>query len=122
VHVIINTAAYAAAPRGLEKAPGVRSRRGTVYNLRCLYNMDLRLLLRMRRPGFRVLLELVRSDLETNNEMAVHPSRPPIPMESRLVLAFRILAVDSYSDVIFAFGIGRSTVYTIYHQVSHGGY
>ncbi|KAK1860521.1 hypothetical protein I4F81_003110 [Pyropia yezoensis] len=82
--------------------------------LATLADADFRLLLRMDRDTFWALFDLVRSSLETNEEMAILSSGQPIPPECRLALALRVLAGASYLDCMLAFGAGRSTVFTLF--------
>jgi len=82
--------------------------------------MDFRSHFRMWHPDSWARLELGRSDLETNDDMVVLLSG--ILMEIRVALALWILAGGSCFDVMFAFVVGRSPVYKIYHQVCRGGF
>ena len=51
--------------------------------------------------------------------MAALSSGKGIPSECRLDLALRVLAGASYLDCMLASGIGRCTVYTLFHEVTH---
>jgi len=118
VIAVMNTAACVTMRRTRERAPAIRSRLGMPHNLAALSEMDFRLLLRMKRSDFWAWLGLVRCALVTNDEMAILSSGQPIPIECRLAMTLRILAGASFLDVMLAFGVGRSTVFHVFRQVS----
>eukprot|EP00170_Pyropia_yezoensis_P001832 contig_7776_g1836 len=111
---VVSTAAVAAARQRRTSRSGTRSRQDMPLTLATLADADFRLLLRMDRDTFWALFDLVRSSLETNEEMAILSSGQPIPPECRLALALRVLAGASYLDCMLAFGAGRSTVFTLF--------
>eukprot|EP00170_Pyropia_yezoensis_P001830 contig_7775_g1834 len=121
---VVSTAAVAAAPQRRTSRSGTRSRQYMPLTLAALADADFRLLFRMDRDTFWALFDLVRSSLETNEEMAILSSGQPIPPECRLAMALRVLAGASYLDCMLAFGVGRSTVFSVFKQsdlFSRGG-
>lgn len=114
---VVSTAAVDAAPQRRTSRSGTRSRQDMPLTLAALANADFRLLFRMDRDTFWALFDLVRASLETSEEMAILSSGQPIPPECRLAMALRVLAGASYLDCMLAFGVGRSTVFTVFKQV-----
>lgn len=117
---VCHTAVVTGAPFSRESSMGRRSRLGMSSTLLSLPEADFRLLFRMSRPDFFSLLDIVRRGLEVDEGMAVLATGQPIPADCRLALALRILAGASYLDCMLAFGVGRCTVFNIFHQVRRG--
>lgn len=117
---VCHTAVVTGAPFSRESSMGRRSRLGMSSTLLSLPEADFRLLFRMSRPDVFSLLDIVRGGLEVDEGMAVLATGQPIPADCRLALALRILAGASYLDCMLAFGVGRCTVFNIFHQVRRG--
>lgn len=117
---VCHTAVVTGALFSGESSMGRRSRLGMSSTLLSLPEADFRLLFRMSRPDVFSLLDIVRGGLEVDEGMAVLATGQPIPADCRLALALRILAGASYLDCMLAFGVGRCTVFNIFHQVRRG--
>lgn len=114
---MVNTAVVIGAPSARLSGVGRRSRQGMSNTLWCLPEADFRLLFRMSRLDIYALLDLVRSRLETDEVMVVLATGEPIPADFRLALALRFLAGRCYLDCMLAFGVGRCTLFHIFHPV-----
>jgi len=111
----VATAACATPPR--VHTVGARARLCIHSGLDHVLEDDFRLLFRMAAEEFWALHAAVEHRLAMDEGMATLSSGSPIPTECRLALGLRILAGASYLDCMLAFGVSRSMVYAIFHQV-----
>ena len=100
-----------------EYTVGPRTRLSFASGLEQVSDRDFRLLFRMTREDFLALRAGVAHRLAVDDGMATLSSGSPIPTDCRLALGLRMLAGASYLDIMLAFGVGRCTVYSIFHQV-----
>jgi len=111
----VATAACATPPR--VHTVGTRARLCINSGLNHVLEDDFRLLFLMAAEEFWALHEAVEHRLAMDEGMATLSSGSPIPSEFRLALGLRMLAGASYLDCMLAFGVSRSMVYAIFHQV-----
>jgi len=78
---------------------------------------DFRLPFRMTGEDFWALRAAVQHRLVVDESMATLSSGAPIPRECRLAHGLRMLAGALYLDCMLSFGVSRSMVYSILHQV-----
>jgi len=96
---------------------GPRTRLSFASGLEQVSDRDFRLLFRMTREDFLALRAGVAHRLPVDDGMATLSSGSPIPTDCRLALGLRMLVGASYLDCMLAFGVGRCTVYSIFHKV-----
>jgi len=114
---IVRAAMCAAVASPREYHPVCRVRLGWLRGLGQVPEREFRLLFRLTRHDFNALRDALGDRLGVNKRMAALSSGEGIPSECRLALALRMLAGASYLDCMLAFGIGRCTVYTVFHEV-----
>lgn len=110
-------AAAAATPPPRLSTSGTRTRLSFQTGLNHVSDIDFRLLFRVTRDDFQTLHAAVARRLAVEEGMAVLSSGACIPTECRLAFCLRMLASASYLDCILSFGLGRCTVYSVFHQV-----
>jgi len=115
---VVHAAACVVAASPREYTRCCRTRLGWLRGLDQVSGKDFRLLFRMTRDDFFALREALGGRLNVDEQMAVLSSGEGIPVDCRLAMALRLLAGASYLDCMLAFGDGRCTVYTVFHQVS----
>jgi DDE superfamily endonuclease/Villin headpiece domain len=71
---------------------------------------------RMPREAFYNLLAILRGDLERQLAAATKSSGGRVEPASRLAILLRILGGASYLDMQLVFGVGRSTVFQVFHS------
>jgi len=111
----VATAACATPPR--VHTVGARARLCIHSGLDHVLDRDFRVLFRMASEEVWALHAAVEHRLAMDEGMATLSSGSPIPSECRLALGLRMLAGASYLDCMLAFGVSRSMVYAIFHQI-----
>eukprot|EP00168_Porphyra_purpurea_P015741 TRINITY_DN4902_c0_g1_i1.p1 TRINITY_DN4902_c0_g1~~TRINITY_DN4902_c0_g1_i1.p1 ORF type:complete len:129 (-),score=8.68 TRINITY_DN4902_c0_g1_i1:53-439(-) len=96
---------------------GTRTRLSFQTGLTHVSEVDFRLLFRLTREDFSVLHNMVAPLLSVDDGMEILSSGAYIPTECRLALGLRMLAGTSHLGCMLAFGLGRYTVYAVFHPV-----
>jgi len=112
---LVATSAEGTPPRA--HTIGARARLCIHSGLSHALESDDRLLLRMTSEDTWVLNTAVKHGLALDKAMVTLSSGSPIPTDCRLALGLRILAMASYLNVTFSFGVSRCMVCAIFHQV-----
>lgn len=71
----------------------------------------------MSRRVFHELIDLLKTDLRRDEDMAIRLSGSPVDAEICVAIFLRILAGASYLDMMLIFNVSRCTVYECFHRV-----